>query len=311
MKVLFIRFSSLGDVVLTTGVLNKFHDNFPDAEISILTGKGLEPIFEGLDFIKKVFLFDRKSGFLNYIKFIETNLSGFDYIIDLHSNLRSKMLRFSVEATYLHYKKHSFKRRMFVKHRWFKKELQDHVVSKYYKTISNYFNTSLPELEELRPVLASKYYNNVLKNHIVIHAQASKVTKEWPHFNELTNRLLDNGMAVTIVGTKAENIDSRVNNLTGKTTLSELIHIISTANIVITTDSGPMHIAVALNKKTIVLAGCTTDELGFLPKFANCTVVDVKNLKCRPCHVHGLESCPEKHFKCMNDISIENIIEKL
>ncbi len=310
MKVLFVRFSSLGDIVLTTGIIKKFKSNFNDAKITILTSTGMEVIFENLDFIDEIISFDRNLSFSKYIKFLEKNVNNFDYIIDLHSNLRSKFLKYTSDANYISYKKESLKRRLFVKFRLFKNDLSKLVIEKYYETISNEFKLEKPDIESLRPVLYD--YNTItIKNHIVIHPQASKYTKEWPYFKDLITILCDKGFQVTVVGAISDNFDERATNYTGKTKLPELIKTIAAAEILISTDSGPMHIACALNKKTIVIAGSTTKEFGFLPKFKNTKIIEIDDLDCRPCHVHGLEKCPKDHFKCMTQISVPMLLKAI
>lgn len=310
MKVLFVRFSSLGDIILTTGIIKQFKSHFPDTEIHMLTGKGMDTVFEPLDFVDKIYTFDRKKGFSAYIKFLQLHLIDFDLIIDLHSNLRSRFIKYSTDAAYIAYKKHSLKRRMFAKKRWYRDQLHDHVVTRYFQPIADYFNLPIPTPEELRPVLVPTKEPKQTGG-IVIHAQASKQTKTWPHFNELIQQLLKNGQQVTLIGAETEETDPAVQNLTGKTSLADLINVIAAADTVITTDSGPLHMAVGLNKNVIVLAGSTTKEFGFLPVFNNCHIIEINDLDCRPCHVHGLQKCPKKHFKCMTSITVDDVIKNL
>jgi ADP-heptose:LPS heptosyltransferase len=306
LKILFVRFSSLGDVVLTTGIMKKFSEIFNNAEIHILTSKEFGCIFENEEYIKKILTFDRKSGFSSYIKFIQDNINGYDYIIDLHGSLRSKFLKITTDANYFSYKKDSFKRRLFVKKKFFKNELNKTVVERYWEILIKPFNVEKLNADDLKPFLNIPVSN---ENYIVIHPQASKKTKIWDKMDNLAENLINKGLNAVYIGKTPQSAPEKVKNLTGKTNLKELINVISKSSMLVTTDSGPMHIAIALNKKTLIIAGSTTKELGFLYEFKNTKIIEVESLECRPCHVHGLNDCPKSHFKCMKDID-EKVVEK-
>ena len=96
-------------------------------------------------------------------------------------------------------------------------------------------------------------------------------------------------------------------DLCGKTSLRELATVISQCSLFITNDSGPMHIAAALQVPLVAIFGSTTKELGFTPYGTNNRIVEV-NLPCRPCSSHGKKRCPKEHFKCMRDISSEAVM---
>ncbi|OGR58078.1 MAG: hypothetical protein A2X36_16265 [Elusimicrobia bacterium GWA2_69_24] len=93
---------------------------------------------------------------------------------------------------------------------------------------------------------------------------------------------------------------------TGKTTLPELMLLASRLDLLITNDSGPMHIAAASGVPTIALFGPTTRELGFFPYGDGHRVVE-KDLACRPCGLHGSRRCPEGHFLCMRLIGVDEV----
>jgi len=309
MKVLFIRFSSLGDIILTTGAIKYFKTNFPDANIHVLTYSQFAQLYEGLEFIDKIIPLNRDTSFVKYLSFVKQNSQDYDYIIDLHSNLRSKLFALTLGKNYLHYNKLSLKRRLFTKYRLFKNDLRKHVVERYFNILKDKFNMTLsnPEsLEEIRPFI--KQYAKMEKGRIVLHPFASKKAKEWPYFNVLATKLLSHGFNIVIVGKGKFDKISGITDKTNKTSLKELLTELSKAELVITTDSGPMHAAVALNKKTVAIFGPTTKEFGFYPIFENCKIVENTTLECRPCHVHGLNLCPKKHFKCMQEISADTVL---
>jgi heptosyltransferase-2 len=98
-------------------------------------------------------------------------------------------------------------------------------------------------------------------------------------------------------------------NFASKTTLSELMAFMKFFKLFVTNDSGPMHIATAFGVPTLGIFGPTTRELGFFPYGEGHRVVEVKDLPCRPCALHGGKKCPEGHFKCMRDITVDEVFD--
>ncbi len=103
----------------------------------------------------------------------------------------------------------------------------------------------------------------------------------------------------------------RVLNLTGELSLLESAASMQYCDVVVSNDSGLMHIAAAMQKKTVAIFGSTVEEFGFFPQGENSVVTETKALHCRPCSHLGLPRCPEGHFRCMNDISVETVHEAM
>lgn len=310
MKILFVRFSSLGDCILTTGIIKFLKTNLPDAETAVLTSTDFAGVYAGLDFIDRVHQFDRKSGLKAYLKFIKDELAEYTHIIDLHSSVRSRLLKFFHKAEYFRYVKHSRERRKFVKTKKRTHELNIHVTEKYAKTLEKAFGLRYSSIEDLRPVIHIAN-NEKINKSVLLHPFASKKTKEWGKFPELAKQLADNGYYVTVAGIGQFPETDGINNLVNKTTLQGLFELMSSHEYVITTDSGPMHASVAMNTKTIAIFGCTTKEFGFAPIFKDCKIIENNDIKCRPCDVHGLDKCPLDHFDCMETITAENVFSVL
>ena len=162
---------------------------------------------------------------------------------------------------------------------------------------------------------------NIL-NIISICIGAGFYTKRWPAENitELIDKIFENRMGkVILLGGKVdeESADqitggtkSEVLNLCGKLSLIESAAVIKSSNMVISNDTGLMHIAQALKKNLVAIFGSTTKELGYFPVGRNSVVIE-KELYCRPCSHNGKEKCPEKHFRCMKDISPEEVFETI
>ncbi len=145
-------------------------------------------------------------------------------------------------------------------------------------------------------------------------------TKEWipEKFIGLIERMYyELGITTILAGGRKEKnlaysiqIDCAVPtvNVVGKTSIRRLVALIDRADILITNDSGPMHIGAALKKPQVAIFGPTTPSLGFYPYNRNARIVE-RNLECRPCNRHGPQKCPLEHFRCMNNISVEDVFE--
>lgn len=319
MKALVIRFSSLGDLILTTGPILQTHNHLENIQLDILTSEMGQDIFINNKNINKIWCLPKNSSLIKTISFMKS-LSTYDVIIDLHANLKSRLFCTLHGGKVFRIKKQSYQRRQFVKNRKFAEQLNQHVTQKYYDVFQRAFD--LPQLttERLKPSftannLCFSLNNFNFENGVVVHPYASQNNKEWPYFEKLINELTDLGHSVIVVGqTSTEPLsiqNEKVLNLTNKTSLNEMAAILSKSKALVSTDSGPMHLGVALNIPTLALFGPTTKEFGFYPVFQNSSVIEKDTLTCRPCHVHGGNSCPLSHFKCMRDIHVDEVIAQL
>jgi ADP-heptose:LPS heptosyltransferase len=309
-RMLVIRFSSLGDVVLITGVIRLFKKFNSDIEVDVLTYEEYKEVFTNNIHIHHLLFISRKLPVFTYLKSLIKITQSYDYIIDLQKNMKTVILKFVRFSRYYSFNKLSIKRRLFVYFRWSSKELKTHITERYLQAFSKVKKLYYNNLEELRPEIYANSGEYICKK-IIVHPFASKKTKEWPHFYELIKILVNKGFDVAVVGKGERNLLWEGSNLVNGTTLKELINEINKGDTVITTDSGPMHLAIALNKTVIAIFGSTTKEMGFYPVFKNTYVFENGNLSCRPCHVHGKNKCPKGHFKCMRDIDLGVIINFL
>ena len=307
-EILVIRFSSLGDIVLITGVLKYVKENIKeDIAIDLLTYSHFAGVLQDFPYIRNIYTIKKGDSLIDLNETIST-MPNYDAVFDLHKNIRSFFVRLISSCKSYVYDKNSIARRLFVKYRLCKSHLKLHTVQKYFKPFMHAFKLDMPDVENLRPYLPFPNIDKSNKNNTaVIHPFASKYTKEWPFFTELGALLSDDGLNVCYVGNGEIEIPAGAYNKTGKVSLAALIEYIAQADIFITTDSGPMHIATALNIPTIAIFGPTTKELGFYPVFKNTKVLEYAGLKCRPCHIHGSNYCYKKHFKCMLDIGVEEV----
>lgn len=308
MRVLFIRYSALGDIVLATGVIEQFQKKFPEAEIHVLTDSLGSEVFSCLGFVKRVFDV-RSMGLLKTIK----SLPDYDYVFDLQSKIKSKIISHIKGSESFTIDKGAKERRDFVKTK--KQTSGLHITQRYFKTCLEPFNVKEPSLNDLRSKLSLGGYQskiNLPDNFIAIHPYASQANKVWPYFSELIDELVSKSVNVVIVGHGEKlNFNKKALDLTSKTSIKDLMFVIASAKQLITTDSGPLHIATGLKTPTLSLFGPTSKEFGFYPAYEDSIVIENNNLSCRPCHVHGGNACPVKHFRCMREISIKDVIKKV
>ena len=338
MKILLIRLSSIGDIVLATSVLKPLRKRFPESEISMMVLSPFLPLLQGNPYLSRIIPFEAGQTFLsdllNLIQFIlALRRENFTLVIDLHRNFRSTLLMlFCRGEKKIGYSKEVWKRRamVFFKKRW----KGTHTVEKYLKVLeplgisTNHaeptIHLSMEERSWAENFLNSKFTNHQLPitNLVGMVPGARWATKRWnpSGFAALGDRLakelkarvilLGDSQDIEVARMVAESMKEEVRNFVGKTTLRELAALLEQCHLVLTNDSGPLHIASALGKPVVVLFGPTVEEFGFTPYGGEQTSLSVtlsKDLPCRPCSLHGSERCPLGHHNCMNLITPDEV----
>lgn len=334
LRILMIRLSSLGDIILTTPVLDALKQSHPNSRISFLTKRKYEGLFESDPRVDSVIYFDSQgrhkglSGLLGLIKSL--NQERFDLIVDLHSNLRSFPIRVLVRAgKKVHYHKRLFTRLWMV---YFKK-LRVKPVS----TIENYLQ-SLGETGKRvckrTPGLYSKKENEIWAENFLVENGLSHEeiligmapgarweTKRWDleKFSCVAESLCrDLSGKILLVGNKADqDLIERIEQKIGKKKaitaldlpLDRLITLAKKCDLFISNDSGPMHLASALGVPTIGIFGPTSPDLGFSPSGLEDELFWA-GVGCSPCSLHGDKDCIKESRNCMDEIRSETIIEE-
>jgi ADP-heptose:LPS heptosyltransferase len=325
LKILIIRFSSIGDIVLTSPVLRCVKKKYPDAEIHYLTKAQYHPLLMANPHISKFHLLE-KDNMDELIK--EMQAEKYDVIIDLHKNLRTMRVRQSVPAKDVY----SFNKLNLAK--WMKVNLkvdmlpEKHIVDRYFEGLAGFgvendgqgldYYIWEKEVYDFASSLANT------KNFIAFAIGATQNTKKLPDEKiiELCSKI--NKKIFVLGGKKEEATGEKLNelypaqivNLCGKLNVNESAFVIKHAHKVITHDTGMMHIAAAFKKPIISIWGNTIPEFGMYPYYGerNKAIVntqsmmfEVKDLSCRPCSKLGFEKCPRGHFLCMNAQDIDAI----
>lgn len=316
MKVLVVRFSALGDLILITGPIKALKDQTKDLKIDLLTSEVGAELFQNNPLFNDIIVVPKGSNIIDWFR-IYIKLPKYDSVIDLQGHIKSYSLHLFLQCPIYHIQKQSSLRRKFVKTKKGREKLNQHVVEKYYQVIQKAFSLKSLDIQLLRPQLPTRLisYNTDhfdFSKAVAIHPYASQNNKVWPQFYDLINELIHHNYPVVIIGNSITPLSlpehPKLKNLTNRTCLNETKSILASVRGLITTDSGPMHLAIALNKPTLAIFGPTTSELGFYPKFKHTAVVEVSGMDCRPCHVHGGDHCPLGHFRCMKDITVHQVL---
>ncbi len=172
------------------------------------------------------------------------------------------------------------------------------------------------ELKKTREFLFQEKIN--LENLIVIAPGSVWATKRWVGYRELVELLWERYNAdIVLLGSKDDYEICReiseiehIHNLAGKTDLLQSSAIIRLARLALTNDSAPAHMAAAVGTPVVAIFGSTVPAFGFAPYSEEAIIVEKTGLYCRPCGSHGSKKCPEKHFRCMNEISPRRVLNE-
>lgn len=314
-KILIIRFSSIGDIVLTTPIIRCVKQQVPGAKVHFLVKKNNATILESNPHIDKVHLFEGDSDAI--IK--ELKAEYFDFVADLQKNHRSRKLVKKLGCTHETFPKCNVKKAVLVGTKMnFLPE--KHIVDRYFEAVAplsvhndgqglDYF---IPEEEKFDIQDLPAGFE---EGYIAVAVGAKHATKRIPveKIIEIGNLLYK---PMILLGDRndfgaGEEIATQMNgkafNACGKYSLNTTASIVEQSDCVLTADTGIMHIAAALHKPITSLWGNTVPELGMYPYTApnapECRIFEIPYLKCRPCSKLGFDKCPLKHFKCMNLIS--------
>jgi lipopolysaccharide heptosyltransferase II len=335
-KTLVIRFSSIGDIVLVSPLLRVLRKKFPSAQIDFVTKKEYAELVRYNRNVNFTFEFDAAPGFggLYHLK-EKIRREQYDCILDIHGSLRSRYLRTAAGAKrVMTINKRIARRTMLVN---FKKNFYRDTVSvadRYIEPLRVFGiendgeglelfipdNVAFGTAGKMAPLNLNRFEKTV-----GICPSAKHETKRWPQerFAEAASRLaMDHDAKVLLFGGASDKavcgwIAQAVNatcrrdtaaDLSGSLTLLETAAAMEFCDVIVTNDSGLMHVASAMKKNIVAIFGSTVKEFGFFPVGGNAVVLERPGLPCRPCSHIGRDKCPEGHFKCMNEIRVEDVV---
>jgi heptosyltransferase-2 len=322
-KILVIRFSSLGDVVLTTAIYPNLKLKWPETELTVLTKAPYAPVFANNPHVNHVQIYDSHIQSFSELA-AEIKKEKFDVIIDLQGNFRSWWIRFLSGAPLTVVVRKNMWARYFLL--YFKRSLASLQKSFRERVLDTLAALDVP-IKNTETELFVKNNDSLLSTYgilptlklIGIAPGAKHKTKMWgvDKFTEAANRLAAGGGAqIIILGDKsdrpvcdeiAKNITVPYVNLAGWTNLEDLSFVVSKLNFLLTNDSGLMHMGEAHKIPLVALFGPTVRSFGFAPYRTTSRVAEVE-LPCRPCTLHGSEKCPLSHHMCMTELDVNAVL---
>lgn len=328
MKILIVRFSSIGDIVLTTPVIRTLKSQM-EAEVHYATKAEYRSILEANPYLDKIHVLgDSLNKLISDLK-----MENYDLIIDLHNNLRTRILKLKLGKKSFTFKKLNFRKWLLVN---FKIDLLPHIhiVDRYMDVLkplnikmdSLGLDHFIPEKDEVEPDWLPETHRN---QYAVFVIGAKFKTKQLPikRMIELCDRI--NKPIVLIGGKEDEEVAKEIErffqpgskeeekaieglnkktvifNAVGKFSINQSASVIAHAAWVFTHDTGMMHIAAAFKKPIYSIWGNTVPSFGMYPYRTQFTIFENKKIGCRPCSKIGFEKCPKGHFKCMNDLTFD------
>ncbi|HVS96911.1 MAG TPA: glycosyltransferase family 9 protein [Puia sp.] len=337
MKFLIIRFSSIGDIVLTTPVVRCLKKQVLTAEVHYLTKKTFRPILSANPYIDRIHVLDDDLAPL-----IDTlQKEDFDYVVDLHHNLRTWKVKRALRKKAFAFDKLNIEKWLYTNFK-INRMPPGHIVDRYMKTVSEFgvqndaagLDYFIPETEQLKP-------HDIPTSHqagyIGVVIGAAHATKRLPlHKLETLCRLADHPLILlggpedTGTARRLAAIDPvKIYNACGQFSLNESADLVRQAKLIVTHDTGLMHIAAAFKRPIVSIWGNTVPDFGMYPYYGEnflyhyrqqgggllgelpFRIMEVKGLSCRPCSKIGYSKCPRGHFKCMQLQPVERMLPGL
>ena len=323
-KILIIRMSSIGDIVLSTSFLQSVKTKFPDSKIDFLIKSEFADIMRYHPLIDDLITFKKKTGFKGLIalgKSLRDN--DYDMVYDIHSVFRTRILSFFLRKRFFkQIKKPRFRRfLLFYGYQNFFEKSFSHI--KMYHSLlektdsfpKTELHLSNDEVEETMDYLLN---NNIDKNYITIVPGAAWSQKQWSieNYNNLMTRLMKSFNAtIVILGATNDIIcdqiikHDRIVNLKDKTSLRMAMGILKSSQHTIGSDTGLLHISEALDTPVTMILGPTSKETGAIIVLPESKIIENKSLWCRPCSQNGSRPCYRKEQYCMSEIDSEKVFE--
>lgn len=322
MKILIVRFSSIGDIVLTTPVVCALHEQIPDSEIHYITKKSFASLLSENPKVSKLYTIEKSvSEVVDELK-----NEKYDCVIDLHKNIRTLRLKQKLGIKSYSFNKLNFQKWLLVNFK-IKKMPDLHIVDRYFEAVeplgvkNNHKQCELI-FDASHTVDTKKTFDLEPKSYLSVAVGAQFATKKMPE-KLLTSILSKVNYPIVLLGGETDvetgkqlemslqNHSHKVINAINQFSLLQSASIVAQSKAILTHDTGLMHIATTFGIPIVSVWGNTVPELGMFPYYPNnkelYSIHEVKNLNCRPCSKIGYKSCPKKHFNCMT-LQDENTI---
>jgi heptosyltransferase-2 len=326
-KLLIIRLSSLGDILLTTPLIRSLKKKYKTLQIDFLLRREYHELLLNNPYINKIYLYEREPE-KNISLLRELKNNNYNLVIDLQNNLRSYKITSNLKGPIKKLKKYSLDKFLLVNFKINNLKDEPGIPVRYANTLNEFGldNEGLDLFTNNITSSISKNENtNLLTKRVGFAPGARHFTKRWPRefYVDLGRKLVSEGYTILLFGGKDDKeICSDISVLIpGSINLCNEDEILKTAEnmkaclAVVCNDSGLMHVACAVKTPVLVFFGSSVKEFGFTPFKNKNLILENKSLSCRPCSHIGRERCPKKHFKCMlvltPDIAHQKLLELL
>lgn len=320
-KILILRFSSIGDIVLTTPVVRCLKQQLPGVEVHYCTKRAYESLIAYNPYLDKRFYLDA-DGIGPLVK--QLRAERYDYIIDLHNNLRTSLIKLLLGIPAFSFDKLNWQKWALVR---LKVNVlpNRHIVERYLDTVKplgvenddrglDYF---IPYRDQVEDDWLPQSHQRDFVAYAIGGQHATKKLP-LPRMIELCRKI---NYPIVLLGGKedaevAHAIETELGsqliyNACGKYNINQSASLLERARVVFSHDTGLMHIAAALKKKVYSIWGNTTPYFGMYPYKTPFLILENNNINCRPCSKIGYNRCPLGHFRCMNDLSFDFEIKEL
>ncbi|MDI6850940.1 MAG: glycosyltransferase family 9 protein [bacterium] len=309
-KVLVIRLSSLGDLVILSSLVEFLYRK--GKRIHLVLYEEFADLYEEDNRIEKLIVINRTlKGKFKGLKSIREE--EYDLVVDAHRKIYPFLLSLLSRAKHIiRVRKNSWERRMAV---LFKRDIRETPLYELFvKSVEKYISVDVVPKPKL--IFTKKPEFDLPNKYAVLVPGASKWTKRWPleYYLELGKKIVEKlGLSVVVIGKERliDLVPTGFINLQSNTTLRELLYILKNASFVVSNDTGPAHMAAAVGTPLFVIFGPTIPEFGFRPAGEGFIKLFEKKLPCRPCSLHGLDKCPMEHFRCMKEIKPEEVFSEI
>lgn len=334
-KILIIRFSSLGDVILASPLIRTLRAAYPNAQIDFLVKSQYADVLRFNPHLNSVITLkssDRKELF--FLKKMIRH-TGYDLIIDIHNSLRSRWIRWGAGAVQVKVvRKRIFKRLLYVLFGLNFYGNATSVAERYIETVRKFgvrddgsgLEIFVPdETKSTVNAIIGKFKPDQFEIIFGFGPAARHYTKRW-----LPERFVELGVELSkhyrckifIFGGKEDtdycsDIAQMINahagyscaeNFAGKLTLIETSAALDFCSLIVSNDTALMHLAAARRKKIVAIFGSSVKEFGFSPFRTSSIVLERNDVRCRPCSHIGRDRCPKKHFRCMKEIQVKDVV---
>jgi len=329
-RILVVRLSSIGDIILMTPLLRNLRRHFPEAQIDVVTKAVFADLLRhhpAIDHLYQVVPEEGGAG----LRTLGASLKQqrYDVVLDIHKNFRSFQLTRAAQApVVLRHEKFIVRRWLFVQFKWNLLRQAPQIRHRYIAAASPLGvvdDGKPPELfwtaeedKTAETALRDAGWDGVAPL-VAFAPGAGFFTKRWPveYFTETAQKFSSRGNFIVMLGGQQDQeltaamqrtLTHKHASFAGKTSLLVTAAILKKCRALIANDSGLMHMAEAVGIPLIAIFGSTTRELGFFPLLKTSRVLENVDLRCRPCSHLGKSKCPQGHFLCMRAISPEQVV---